>query len=67
MATNHEWSLKGGGFAKNSSTIGMGVSLWQCEACGLAATRALTARQESLNAVLPVPDVDEPCGVDDGD
>lgn len=68
MATNeHDWSLEGGGFAKNSSHMGMGVSLWQCEDCGLAATRALTARSEQLNAVLPAPDVDQSCTGDSSD
>jgi len=62
MARNdHDWELKGGGASIPASGSGMGLALWQCQECGLAASRALTDRNNSLNSVLPEPIVDKPC------
>ena len=57
----HKWLLRGGSFTKNSSNIGQGVALFQCAKCGLTASRALTARNEQLNAVVPKPEIEEEC------
>jgi len=63
--TEHNWELKGGAQTQNSKpSMPFGLSMWQCRKCGLAATRALTARSESLNAILPAPNVDESCSVE---
>lgn len=62
----HDWELKGGGMTSSLNSP-MGLSLWQCRECGLAASRALTNRNEALNSVVPTPDVDPACeGGSDG-
>lgn len=66
--SEHGWELKGGGETIPADGPGMGLTLWQCRACDLAASRALTYNQERLDAIVPPPDVDEPCtaGGDNG-
>ena len=59
---DHDWELRGGTTGSHRAGT-VPLSLWQCRACGRAATRHLTHRRVGYqNAVLDPPDIDEPCG-----